>query len=119
MAAFGLDEEIAGAEIKSEQEEQADVDEFEVFEENWATVQAFRAIETQWHWASINLPLAGGLGGFSTRLVRTALKHEAIPILFSMRGIKKKDRSEIYEGILVMERAALQEMRKQEAQQSD
>lgn len=119
MVAFGLEDEIAGVEVRTEDEDAGQAEPFEVWQENWTTVDVFRSLSTQWQQVSVSIPVAGGLGGFSTRVVRTGIHYPAIPTILSMRrDIKKKDWPEIFQNIRVMERAALQEMRRQEERES-
>lgn len=65
----------------------------ELWEENVPTVQLFDDMSTQWHM---------GPGG------RAGLRYEALPFLMRLRGIAPAERSEIFNGLQVMERAALE-----------
>lgn len=103
MHAFGLEEEIAGVPVKNEEEE-ADEERFEVWEENWITSQVFRAMSTQWE--RVALP--------DGEVIRTRLIYEALPaVRDGMRGIRKKEWQEIFEGLRTMELAALKVMREE------
>jgi hypothetical protein len=59
---------------------------FEVWEENWLTLNLFFQLQTQWR---------VGMGG------ATGLDYSAIPVLFDLYGVE--DRVEVFEGIQVCE----------------
>lgn len=66
---------------------------FEVWEENWETVQMFLRLQTQW-----NLSMGGYVG----------LKYETLPWLCDLYSIE--DRRTMLEGLQVMEYAALKQL---------
>jgi hypothetical protein len=41
----------------------------------------------------------------------TGLDYTALPVIFKIRGVKKKDRVDVYEGMRIMEQAALKSIR--------
>lgn len=64
----------------------------EVWPENWATVKAFLALETQWR------VVAGRAIG---------LDYAAIPATLGLLDIKKRDRKSVFNGLRIMERSVL------------
>ena len=64
--------------------------------DNWLPLQVFAALGTQW-----NVGMNGVIG----------LRYEAIPIVLSEFGIKKKQRAEMMQSLRIMENEALQELR--------
>lgn len=64
-----------------------------IWQENAATVEVFSAMLTQW-----NVGPGGAIG----------LRYEVLPALFDLRGTPTGDRRAIFDGIRVMERAALE-----------
>ena len=76
-------------------------DEFEVWECNWERVIMFLQMQTQW-----TVSMAGDVG----------LKYEVLLVaggLFDLYNIK--DRTEVLEGLQIMETAALKEFSKKES----
>lgn len=71
--------------------------EFEVWPENWTTVQAFLAMSTQWHRA--------GMEG-----QRVGLYYPSLDAVYEGLEIRKKDRSRVFRGLQTMEGAALHSM---------
>lgn len=88
LAAFGL---------KLEREvvvqESADI---ECWPDNWQALQLFAALRTQW-----NMVQGGVIG----------LRYEAIPVVLTEFGIKKKARAGLLQSLRVMEDEALQVFR--------
>lgn len=71
-----------------------------VWPENWPAVELFGALQTQWTVAP-----SGSLVG---------LRYEALPLLFSLHGLRRRQRRQIFEDLRTMETAvlnALQERR--------
>jgi hypothetical protein len=68
-----------------------------VWPDNVDTVNVFIAASTQWR---------VGMGG------ATGLDYAALPAIMKFVGIPKKRQSEVFEGIRLMERAALDEMKR-------
>lgn len=73
-------------------------DDFEVFHENWETVQLFLLLGTQWNVIS--------MGGYS------GLRYEAVEAVMSITQIPKRRRAELFHNLRIMEYAALDEMHK-------
>ena len=69
----------------------------EIYPDNVDTVRIFSDISTQWR---------GGASGV------IGLDYNVLPMIFEMRQVKKKKRLEIFDGLKIMERAALTEMRR-------
>lgn len=67
-----------------------------MFEENWPTLRAFLAMQTQWN-------IIAGMGD----AVRQGLKYEVLPTVFSMLQITRKEQPEAFDGLRIMEREAL------------
>lgn len=70
----------------------------ELWQDNVAAVEVFVDMMTQW-----NVGPAGVIG----------LRYEALPVVMRMRGIPAADRADVFDGLRVMERAALEEMRRE------
>lgn len=68
----------------------------QVYPDNWQAVKVFRDMATQWR---------AGPGG------PIGLDYGALPSVFRIRGIAVRDRSEIFDGIQIMEAEALKTMR--------
>jgi len=75
--------------------EQKDTEHFLVAPENWTTVEVFLALRTQWRW------LAGMGGAF-----RAGLDYAAVESF--LRLLKVKDRSRVFNGVMIMEKAAME-----------
>jgi hypothetical protein len=71
---------------------------FEVWPENWLTVQAFIAMATQWRWT----------GGMEPR--RCGLDYGALPMVYEGLEIRRKDRPTVFQGLRMMEVEALDVM---------
>lgn len=70
----------------------------EVWPDNRQTVNVFIAMSTQWRTGS-----AGAIG----------LDYGALPSVMEMLGVDAADRPEVFDGLRLMEDAALEEMRSQ------
>lgn len=68
----------------------------EVWPENWPAYEIFSQLMTQWH---------VGMGG------RTGLIYQSVFELIDRKGYKNEDWWQVFEGIRVMEIAALETMR--------
>jgi hypothetical protein len=68
---------------------------FEVWPENWLIVEVFRDMDTQWRWT-------GGMQSF-----QAGLDFNALPVVYEGLQVPRKLRHEVYQGLKVMERAAL------------
>ena len=66
-----------------------------VYPDNWQSYQVFIDLLTQWR---------VGRSGI------TGLDYQALPVVLKIRGIKKRDRAEIFDCIQIMERAALKKV---------
>lgn len=73
---------------------------FEVFQENWNTVQAFLALQTQWRAEIVQ-------GAEQARAIYTGLRYEAFPVAMVLAGVPRRERQEVYSGLRVMEVAAI------------
>ena len=67
-----------------------------VYPDNWPVVSLFVDVSTQWRTGP-----AGAVG----------LDYTVLPLLFRMREIRSTDRAEMFDGIRIMESAALGAMR--------
>lgn len=70
--------------------------EVEVYPDNLQSVNIFQDMLTQWR---------VGMGG------ATGLDYAALPAVLRFRGIFRKDQSQVFDDIQIMERAALRAMR--------
>ena len=70
--------------------------ETDIYPDNAQTVAIFSDMLTQWR--------AGASGAIG-------LDYNVLPILFKLRRVKKKKREWIFDGVQIMERAALSKMR--------
>lgn len=77
--------------------EEAGGEAVEVWPDNLAAVNVFIAMSTQWR---------TGMNG------ATGMDYSALPEVMRMTGIPRRDWSELFEAIRVMEDAALEQMRK-------
>ena len=69
-----------------------------VFPDNWPTVMIFRDMMTQWRVGP------GGVCG---------LDYGALPVVFRLRAVPQKERTDIFDGLQIMESAALEAIREQ------
>lgn len=67
-----------------------------IYPDNWPAVALFRDMGTQWRVST------GGLVG---------LDYSALPAVMRIRSVPRKEMSEIFDGIKIMEAAALEHMR--------
>lgn len=91
---------------------QVQPEEFGVYRENWATVQAWIALETQWIWL---WPPVSAFAGAGTP-VRTGLNYAGVAAWLEL-FVPFRQRRSVMQGLMLMERAgmaALIEIRKQE-----
>jgi hypothetical protein len=73
---------------------------FEVWQENWLIVEVFQAMDTQWRWT-------GGMQSF-----QAGLDLGTLPVVYEGLQVPRKRRAEVFQGLKVMERAALEVMHK-------
>ncbi len=93
LEAFGATpEQIAAAKL---QQEEVQVD-FEIWEQNWETVQIFTRLSTQWHVSMAGL---------------TGLNYSSLEYICRLYEVK--DCVSLFEGIQIMEMAALSCMQKE------
>jgi len=69
---------------------------FEVWAENWRTVEVFQALDTQWRIA------AGPMG---SRV--QGIDYAAIPPTLALMDVRKRDRKSVFNGLRIMERSVL------------
>lgn len=69
----------------------------DLWEEHVAVVSLFADMMTQW-----SIGPGGAVG----------LRYEALPVLFDLRGTPPAERAGLFDGLRVMERAALEEFRR-------
>lgn len=69
----------------------------EVWSENYQIKQVFSAMISQW-----NVGMNGVIG----------LRYEALPLVLELHGIEAEQRREVFDGLRVMERAAVEEINK-------
>jgi hypothetical protein len=79
---------------------------FEVFEDNWLTVQAFLALQTQWEKVVF--------AGETVSVIYSGIRYEALGNAMIMAGAPRSMRREIYLGVQLMEYAALALLNKAE-----
>jgi hypothetical protein len=94
LALFGVHPEAVKAWLGDEPEGPED---FDVWPDNWPTLQLFLTLQTQWRL------LVGGAGGASF----IGLDYSAVQAAMLMLGIPRKERAEMFVGLCMMERAAL------------
>lgn len=70
-------------------------DEVGVWPDNWQTILVFADMLTQW-----NIGMNGAIG----------LRYEALPLVLEMHGVVADQRREVFDGLRVMERAAVQQI---------
>ena len=70
----------------------------EIWEENWDTLMVFLACQTQW---KKEIPAMSG------QILWHGLEYPAVEVVLRLKGFKGKMAMEIFEGIQVMEAAAL------------
>lgn len=68
-----------------------------VWIENWPIKQVFAAMLSQW-----NVGMNGAIG----------LRYEALPLVLELHCIEAEQRREVFDGLRVMERAAVEEINK-------
>lgn len=68
----------------------------EVYPDNWPVVRLFADMSTQWR-----VGMSGLVG----------LDYAALPVVMDLRGVAAADRGEVFDGLRVMESAALEELR--------
>jgi len=74
-------------------------------------VDLFLDVATQWYAVATVEGVTGMVGAFASRIVRTGLNYSAVESALRMRGIPRKQHSEMLSDLQAMERAALDEMR--------
>lgn len=79
-------------------------DSFQVWDCNWPAFQVFEAMGTQWR---------TGMGG------AIGLDYAAIPAVFKLLGVKKKDRPALFDDVRIMESEALAVMAEQKRESSN
>lgn len=94
MRAFGAPEEIVSDTLESQVEDEGAC---EVWEENWNTLMVFLAMQTQWR---REIPAMSG------QMIWHGLDYPAMESTIRMMGHWKKA-TEIFDGLRVMESAAL------------
>lgn len=67
----------------------------EVWPDNWPVLLVFDDLMSQW-----NVGMNGVIG----------LRYEALPLVLELHGIKRKRQLEMFDGLRVMERAAITEI---------
>jgi hypothetical protein len=75
-----------------------DVEDFEVWPENWQIVEVFLAMSDQWRWT----------GGMEPR--RAGLDLTALPVVYEGLGVHRKQRPEVFRGLKLMAATALEVM---------
>jgi hypothetical protein len=73
---------------------------FEVWQENWLIVEVFLAMSRQWIWT----------GGMEPQ--RAGLNLAALPVVYEGLEVSPEKRPEVFQGLRVMESAALATMHK-------
>lgn len=94
----GLVQAGAPAEVieQAKQNQQVVHDDFEVYPENWAALQFFLAVSTQWN-------VVAGRAGF----VYIGFNHACLEAEMNMRQVKLAAREELLNSVNMMEHAAL------------
>ncbi|WP_211230895.1 DUF1799 domain-containing protein [Chitinilyticum aquatile] len=85
-AALGMPPELVAMLAAPPRDEPAE--EIEVYPENWPALQVFLAMQTQWR-----VGMAGATG----------LDYTALPAVFELTGVKKRDRPDTFERLRVLE----------------
>lgn len=73
----------------------------QVWPENWPAVQVFAALQTQWAVAGMGNTVIG-------------LRYEALPTVFDLLRVKRRQRPELFDALRVMESAALEVLNKRQ-----
>ncbi len=92
---LGMPLEAALEAVGDEIEEEAPED-FEVWPENWQTVEVFRAMQTQW-----------SVIGRMDAVLFQGLRYEALEPVFRLLDVPKKSRGDVFFELRSMEHAAL------------
>jgi hypothetical protein len=87
-----LSEDLAVLGLPAEIMPETEVKNFEVFEENWATVEIFCRLATQWNWGAV-----GGCLGLNYQSVE-----------FVMNLYKPDEPKSVFKDLQIMESAALE-----------
>ncbi|MEX3951976.1 DUF1799 domain-containing protein [Paraburkholderia sp. EG287B] len=98
LAAFGARQ----VDVDSARERARESD-FEVYPDNWETVQVFLALGTQWRAIAVSTMA-------SARVLQTGIDYGAIDPVFRLLGVARKRRAAVFEKLRVMEEAALDVM---------
>ena len=69
---------------------------FEVYEENWPTLELFLEVQSQWR-------MAGSMNGMHY----LGLDYQGVEAFMRMKPVPKKDRAGLFSNLLIMEREAL------------
>lgn len=93
LEGFGAPEEVLNAEREADAEA---AEPFDVYPENWSTVQVFRALQTQWEMK------------VGERAVYVGLKYESFPVGMVIAAVPGSERRLVYMGLQLMEFAALE-----------
>jgi hypothetical protein len=72
-----------------------------VYPENWAALNVFLAMSTQWRTAIV----AGAFGGGGVIMV--GMEYTAIEPVCRLMGVRKRERADVFARLRVMEEAAL------------
>lgn len=89
------------AHVRARAESQVARDDFEVWPENLATLEAFIELQTSWDW------ITPGMG----TPVRAGLRSTEIESTLRMLGVRGSRRTEVFQDLRAMERAALEVLR--------
>lgn len=77
--------------------EEYEPEKIECWPENWTTVHIFADMMSQW-----NVGMSGVIG----------MRYEALPLVMELHGIVGEQRREVFDGLGVMERAAITKINK-------
>lgn len=103
FAVLGIEDEIADVPVVDGDENKELELMYEVWPENVKVIRTFVAMETQWREVVVE-----------TEVIKRGLRYEALDsTLNKLKGIKRKDWPDIFQGLRVMEAAALKALREQ------
>lgn len=100
MAAFGAPADVISQTLDVETDD--DAGDLEIWEDNWATVEVFLSLNTQWR---------REIPAMSDRMIWHGLPYPAIESTIRMMG-RWKQAADIFDGLRVMEAAALKILNK-------
>jgi hypothetical protein len=98
------EDQIQQALAKAAAEKDAPEFDFEVYEDCWRSVKLFERVGTQWTWRVRAKPHGFGAAMWS---VRAGLNYHAVESALRMGGVKRGEWAQLFDDLVVMERAVL------------